>query len=83
MSDASLLSGIPGLSFDSPFLVFLPRSLALSILIVLLTVHSLSLSLSLSLQKTFSSGNSEGTNVLTSSSLKFGYAGNFLYLGMG
>ena len=46
MSDVSLLSGISGLSFDSPFLspllFFLPSHLALSVLIVifLLMVHS-------------------------------------------
>ena len=80
MSDASLLSGIPGLSFDSTVLVFLPCSLALSVFIVPLTV--LSLELSLSPQKTFSRGNFEGTNVLTNLSMKFVYAGNVLYLGM-
>ena len=47
MSDGSLLSGISGLSFDSPFLspllffFYLPSHLALSVLIVifLLMVH--------------------------------------------
>ena len=49
MSDVPLLSGIPGLSFDSPFLspllffflFFLPSPLALSVLaFFLLMVHS-------------------------------------------
>ena len=31
MSDVSLLSGISGLSFDSPFFLFLPSPLALSV----------------------------------------------------